>query len=100
MIKSKLLKKYKNINHGFFNKVGGKSVGMYQSLNCGTGSSDNKNHVKKNHNIYNLYQDKKLSTYDDSQLFNIRAYLKYFCILVLKNIFLSAVGLAWYKIML
>ena len=48
MIKSKLLKKYKNINHGFFNKVGGKSVGMYKSLNCGTGSSDNKNHVKKN----------------------------------------------------
>ena len=42
MIKSKNFKKFKGIKHGFFNKVGGKSKGIYQSLNCGPGSKDNK----------------------------------------------------------
>ena len=48
MIKSKLLSKHKNINHGFFNKLGGYSNGIYKSLNCGFGSKDNKNNINKN----------------------------------------------------
>ena len=48
MIKSKKLSKYKTIKHGFFNKKGGKSKGIYKSLNCGIGSSDNKKNVNKN----------------------------------------------------
>ena len=40
MIQSKKLKKIKGINHGFFNKKGGKSKGIYKSLNCGLGSND------------------------------------------------------------
>jgi len=42
LIKSKKLSKFKNIKHGFFNKKGGKSEGIYKSLNCGIGSSDTK----------------------------------------------------------
>ena len=48
MIKSKKLKKLKDISHGFFNKEGGKSKGIYQSLNCGLGSKDKKKHIKQN----------------------------------------------------
>ncbi len=48
MIQSKKLKKIKGINHGFFNKKGGKSKGIYKSLNCGLGSNDKKTDVKKN----------------------------------------------------
>ena len=48
MITSKKLIKYKNISHGFFNKIGGKSSGIYKSLNCGPGSKDKKNKVKEN----------------------------------------------------
>ena len=48
MIKSKKLSKYKNINHAFFNRLGGKSTGIYKSLNCGPGSSDKKKDVLKN----------------------------------------------------
>ncbi len=48
MITSKKLLKQKKIRHGFFNRNGGKSNGIYKSLNCGIGSSDNKNKVKKN----------------------------------------------------
>ena len=48
MIKSKKLKKLKDISHGFFNKEGGKSKGIYQSLNCGPGSNDKKKHIKQN----------------------------------------------------
>ena len=51
MIKSKKLSKFTNIKHGFFNKKGGKSKGIYKSLNCGMGSSDSKKNVKKNLNI-------------------------------------------------
>ena len=36
MIESKKLKKSKEIKHGFFNRDGGKSKGIYQSLNCGS----------------------------------------------------------------
>ena len=48
MIRSKKLSKFKEINHAFFNKLGGKSVGIYKSLNCGLGSSDKKKDVHKN----------------------------------------------------
>ena len=48
MIKSKLISKYQNISHGFFNKLGGYSVGIYKSLNCGTGSKDKKKNINKN----------------------------------------------------
>ena len=45
MIKSKKLSKFQQINHGFFDKKGGKSTGIYKSLNCGVGSSDSKKNV-------------------------------------------------------
>ena len=48
MIKSKKLLKFKKIKHGFFNKLGGKSKGIYTSLNCGLGSLDEKKNVIKN----------------------------------------------------
>ena len=51
MIRSKKLLKHKKICHGFFNKNGGKSTGIYKSLNCGIGSKDKKNKVEKNLNI-------------------------------------------------
>ena len=48
MIVSKQLYKLKKITHGFFNRNGGKSNGIYKSLNCGPGSNDKKNKIKKN----------------------------------------------------
>ncbi|MDA9604933.1 peptidoglycan editing factor PgeF [Candidatus Pelagibacter sp.] len=48
MIRSKKLSKFKNIKHAFFNRLGGKSIGIYKSLNCGPGSSDNKKNILKN----------------------------------------------------
>ena len=48
MIKSKKLSKIKNLEHGFFNSVGGKSKNIYKSLNCGPGSKDLSSNVKKN----------------------------------------------------
>ena len=48
MIKSKKLSKIKNLQHGFFNSVGGKSENIYKSLNCGLGSNDKKLNIKKN----------------------------------------------------
>ena len=48
MIKSELFSKYKNISHGFFNRSGGYSKGIYKSLNCGIGSYDRKKNVIKN----------------------------------------------------
>ena len=48
MIKSKKLSNLKKINHGFFNRSGGKSRGIYKSLNCGLGSNDKKNKIKEN----------------------------------------------------
>ena len=51
MIRSNKLIKYKNLKHGFFNKIGGVSKGIYRSLNCGIGSLDNKKNVLKNLNI-------------------------------------------------
>ncbi len=48
MIVSKKLLKKKKIYHRFFNRNGGKSKGIYKSLNCGPGSNDNKNNIKNN----------------------------------------------------
>ena len=48
MIKSKKLSKFSEISHGFFNKNGGVSKGMYKSLNCGIGSNDKKKNIKNN----------------------------------------------------
>ena len=42
MIISKKLSKQPNVRHGFFNRNGGKSKGIYKSLNCGHGSNDEK----------------------------------------------------------
>jgi len=48
LIKSKKLSKYKTIRHGFFNKKGGLSKGIYKSLNCGIGSSGKKKNINRN----------------------------------------------------
>ena len=48
MFYSKKLKKFKNIRHGFFNREGGVSKGIYKSLNCGLGSNDKIKNVRKN----------------------------------------------------
>ena len=48
MIKSKKLSKFQQINHGFFDKKGGKSTGIYKSLNCGVSSFDSKKNVLNN----------------------------------------------------
>ena len=40
MFKSKKLSKFKMIRHGFFNRFGGVSKGIYKGLNCGLGSDD------------------------------------------------------------
>ena len=51
MIKSRKLSKFKDIEHAFFNRLGGKSSGIFKSLNCGPGSSDNKKNVFRNFQI-------------------------------------------------
>ena len=57
MFYSKKLKKFSNIRHCFFSRRGGHSKGLYESLNCGRGSKDNKKHVVKNL----VYISKKIS---------------------------------------
>ena len=48
MIKSKKLCRFKNLEHAFFNKKGGRSLGIFKSLNCGLRSLDNKKNILKN----------------------------------------------------
>ena len=48
MVVSKKLLAQKKIKHYFFNSKGGKSNGIYKSLNCGFGSNDKKTKVKEN----------------------------------------------------
>jgi len=48
LIYSKKLLRQKKITHGFFNRSGGRSKGIYKSLNCGLGSNDKKNIIKEN----------------------------------------------------
>ena len=62
MIKSKKLLKQKNISHGFFNKSGGNSTGIYKSLNCGVGSKDRKIKVIKNLKIVKNKISKKANS--------------------------------------
>ena len=59
MIISTKLFKQKKIIHGFFNKEGGKSEGIYKSLNCGPGSNDKKSKVKENLKIVKNKINKK-----------------------------------------
>ena len=59
MITSKKLSKQKKISHGFFNRFGGKSNGIYKSLNCGPGSNDRKNNVNQNLEIVKNKIDRK-----------------------------------------
>lgn len=39
------------VSYGFYGRAGGVSAGLYTSLNCGTGSQDNQNHVAQNRSI-------------------------------------------------
>jgi polyphenol oxidase len=39
------------VRHRFFTRAGGVSQGLYESLNCGTGSEDNSEHVAENRAI-------------------------------------------------
>ena len=48
MIRSKKLIKIKDLKHCFFSSIGGHSKNIYKSLNCGSGSKDNKKNIKKN----------------------------------------------------
>jgi len=48
LIKSKKISKFKIVKHGFFNRRGGTSKGLYKSLNCGLGSHDKKRNVINN----------------------------------------------------
>ncbi len=48
MFYSKKLKKIKKVKHCFFSRKKGFSKGIYESLNCGRGSKDNKKNVQKN----------------------------------------------------
>ena len=48
MFFSKKLQKFKNIKHCFFSRQNGFSKGLYESLNCGLGSNDNKENILKN----------------------------------------------------
>ena len=47
MFYSKKLKKIKQIKHCFFSRKNGFSKGIYNGLNCGKGSKDNKVNIKK-----------------------------------------------------
>jgi YfiH family protein len=48
MIASDLLKHQTDVRHGFFTRRGGVSEGIYHSLNCGFGSGDASQNVRKN----------------------------------------------------
>ncbi len=48
MFYSTKLKKFQKIKHCFFSRKNGVSKGLYQSLNCGMGSNDEKKDVLKN----------------------------------------------------
>ena len=59
MFYSKKLLKFSEISHGFFNRNGGVSKGIYKSLNCGVGSKDKKISVRKNLKIVKKKINKK-----------------------------------------
>ena len=65
-------KKFKNIKHCFFSRKNGVSQGYYESLNCGSGSDDNKENVLKNLELVaqNIGCDKdRLITLNQTQYF-------------------------------
>ena len=51
MFYSENLKKNNNIQNCFFSRKNGSSKGIYESLNCGIGSNDEKLNVEKNLDI-------------------------------------------------
>ena len=53
MLFSKKFIKFNKLNHCFFSKKNGFSSGVYSSLNCGYGSNDRSENIRKN--IENLY---------------------------------------------
>ena len=59
MFYSKKLLKFSEISHGFFNRNGGVSKGIYKSLNCGVGSKYKKISVRKNLKIVKKKINKK-----------------------------------------
>jgi len=62
MFYSKNLKNNNNIQHCFFSRKNGASKGIYESLNCGIGSKDEKENVEKNLDIVsNKFNIKKNS---------------------------------------
>ena len=64
MFYSKKFKKFNNIKHCFFSRRGGFSKGIYQSLNCGKGSRDNKKNIYRNLSLVSKkmkINEKKLS---------------------------------------
>ena len=48
MFFSKKFNKFRKINHCFFSKQNGFSSGIYSSLNCGYGSNDKHENIKRN----------------------------------------------------
>ena len=48
MIRLQCLSQHPSIRHGFMTREGGVSSGIYASLNCGTGSGDDADHVAQN----------------------------------------------------
>jgi polyphenol oxidase len=59
LLYSKKLLKFSEISHGFFNKNGGVSKGIYKSLNCGVSSKDKRINIKKNLKIVKKKINKK-----------------------------------------
>ena len=59
MITSNKLLKEKKISHGFFDRNGGKSNGIYKSLNCGSGSKDKRYKIAQNLKIIKKKLNKK-----------------------------------------
>ena len=51
MFFSNQLKKNSNLKHCFFSRKNGVSKGIYNSLNCGLGSKDDKKNIIQNINI-------------------------------------------------
>ena len=55
LIRSPLLNKHNNISHGFFTRKGGASKGIYESLNFGFGSDDDKKTILQNYKLAAQY---------------------------------------------
>ena len=51
MLKADLLNSSSKIDHGFFTRQGGRSTGLFDSLNCGLGSGDNPTLVQHNRDV-------------------------------------------------